>query len=76
VGFDDIPMAAMAHPPLTTIRQQKTEVGALASRALMACIAAGEEADEGERQARAIAVPVTLVVRESTATVASEKGVV
>jgi LacI family transcriptional regulator len=74
VGFDDIPMAAMAHPPLTTIRQKKMEVGALASRALMACIAAGEQADE-EAEPRAIAVPVTLVARESTAAVLAEKGV-
>jgi LacI family transcriptional regulator len=74
VGFDDIPMAAMAHPPLTTIRQEKAEIGALASRTLIECIAAGDGAD-GDLGARAGAVPVALVERDSTAAVTAQREV-
>lgn len=27
IGFDDLPMAAQSHPPLTTIRQDRTDLG-------------------------------------------------
>ena len=38
VGYDDIPMAAYSHPPLTTIRQPMQEVGETATRKLIELI--------------------------------------
>ena len=34
-GFDDIPVAALAHPPLTTVRQDRERLGALAVATLV-----------------------------------------
>jgi LacI family transcriptional regulator len=45
VGFDDIPAAEYAEPPLTTIRQPMREVGAVAARLLIQSI----EQDEPPR---------------------------
>jgi DNA-binding LacI/PurR family transcriptional regulator len=59
VGFDDIPRAAEALPPLTTIRQAHREKGLLAGRALLARL-------RGEAVAEHTALPVRLVVRGST----------
>jgi LacI family transcriptional regulator len=60
VGFDDIQVAAVAHPPLTTVRQEKTELGTLAAETLLRRIESGEDADPH------ITLPVTLVARQST----------
>jgi LacI family transcriptional regulator len=38
VGYDDIPMAAYSHPPLTTIHQPMQEVGEIATRKLIELI--------------------------------------
>jgi DNA-binding LacI/PurR family transcriptional regulator len=57
VGFDDAPEAALADPPLTTIRTSAAENGRIAARLLL---------DGGPP--RQILVPVKLVVRSSTAT--------
>jgi DNA-binding LacI/PurR family transcriptional regulator len=57
VGFDDVPEAALADPPLTTIRVSAAENGRTAARLLL---------DGGPP--RQILVPVKLVVRSSTAT--------
>jgi len=60
VGFDDLEAAALAHPPLTTIRQNREELGELAAtRAL--------ELMSEERAKPETVLPVELVVRASTA---------
>lgn len=56
VGFDDIPDAALADPPLTTVHQSGFENGQAAARLLL---------DRGPP--RQVFVPVKLVVRASTA---------
>ena len=55
-GFDDIPEAEHASPPLTTIRQPHARKGAEAVRLLL-------DAREGET----VHLPTELVVRASTA---------
>lgn len=59
VGFDDIPRAAQAGPPLTTIRQAHHEKGLLAGRALVGRL-------RGEAVVERTDLPVRLVVRGST----------
>jgi len=43
IGFDDLPMAALVSPQLTTIRQPLIEIGARATRLLIRLIAAKED---------------------------------
>lgn len=57
VGFDDIPAAAQANPPLTTVAQDTQTAGRLLVRAVIAGIA-------GERVAGRM-LPTRLVVRKS-----------
>ncbi len=59
VGFDDIPRAAQAEPPLTTILQEHREKGLLAGQALAGFL-------RGEAVAEHTDLPVRLVVRGST----------
>jgi LacI family transcriptional regulator len=60
VGFDDILLAGLTQPPLTTLRQDKLGLGAAAAEALVALI-------EGDGDAQAVVtLPVELVVRSST----------
>lgn len=59
VGFDDIPEAAYFTPPLTTVRQDFTELGRLCLRSLVARI-------EGKRDLTRLVVRPELVVRDST----------
>jgi LacI family transcriptional regulator len=61
VGFDDLPEAPWASPPLTTVRQPLTEMGMLAARTVLR--RARGEAIETLR----IELATQLVVRESTA---------
>jgi DNA-binding LacI/PurR family transcriptional regulator len=56
VGFDDLPEAAVAEPPLTTIRTSAFKNGQIAARLLL---------DGGPP--RQVLVPLELVVRSSTA---------
>lgn len=55
IGFDDVPNAVLATPPLSTIRQDTVEKGRVATRLLF---------DDGPP--RQIRLPVELVVRGST----------
>jgi LacI family transcriptional regulator len=43
VGFDDLPTAAHADPPLTSVRQPAVEAGRLAARRLIELVAAPEQ---------------------------------
>jgi LacI family transcriptional regulator len=61
VGFDDLEAAALAHPPLTTIRQDRQELGTLAATAAIDLV------DRPEEPPREAVVPVELVVRASSA---------
>jgi LacI family transcriptional regulator len=62
VGFDDVPAAAHADPPLTTVRQPLRQMGAAAARMLLAHFAGAPMPMEPN------VIPTTLVVRGSTAT--------
>jgi DNA-binding LacI/PurR family transcriptional regulator len=64
-GFDDLPYAAYLTPPLTTVRQDAVAMGREAARLLAALLA-------GQRpQPSHVRLPVSLVVRGSTAATAS-----
>jgi len=63
VGFDDVPEASWASPPLTTIRQPISEMGAVAVRLLLASSDGGGAATEPPR----VDLSTQLVVRRSTA---------
>jgi LacI family transcriptional regulator len=60
VGFDDIQIAALLQPSLTTIRQNKRGLGAAAGQELIRMIA------DPALKAPVITLPVELVVRESS----------
>lgn len=57
VGFDDIKQAALAHPPLTTLRINKEELG----RVGVELVLHGETGTAGSRT-----LPVELVIRDSS----------
>jgi DNA-binding LacI/PurR family transcriptional regulator len=59
VGFDDIPTAAQATPPLTTIRQEHREKGCLAGQSLVRLL-------RGEAASQTGPLPVHLVIRGTT----------
>lgn len=59
VGFDDIEVAAHTHPPLTTMRVPKEEMGALAVRKMVEFIESGEKLNEKTL------VSTELIVRDS-----------
>lgn len=60
VGFDDIAIAALTHPALTTIRQDKEGIGAVVCKGLIDLIEGVIE------RPPSVTVPVDLVVRESS----------
>lgn len=62
VGFDDIPVSAFIHPPLTTVAMPKWEMGQRAAEVLLRRIQGGEAAGPPQR----VVLPTTLIVREST----------
>jgi LacI family transcriptional regulator len=59
VGFDDMPQAATADPPLTTIRQPIQRTGALAVEMLIDIL------ENGADPPRRIILPTELVIRDS-----------
>jgi DNA-binding LacI/PurR family transcriptional regulator len=58
IGFDDVPAALIAHPPLTTVRQPIEEMGRQLARCLLDRI-------EGKPTKRRIVLPTELVRRAS-----------
>ena len=60
VGFDDLEAAALAHPPLTTIRQDRQELGTLAATRAI------EFVEKPDAPPRTTVLPVELVVRASS----------
>jgi LacI family transcriptional regulator len=61
VGFDDLPEARWASPPLTTVRQPLVEMGRLAARTVLR-LAQGEGIDSPR-----VELSTELVVRDSSA---------
>jgi LacI family transcriptional regulator len=59
IGFDDVQLAELVSPALTTIRQEKRALGAAAARSLVSLI------DDAETAPHVSVLPVELVVRES-----------
>jgi DNA-binding LacI/PurR family transcriptional regulator len=59
-GFDDIPFAAMATPPLTTIRQPISQLGEEVTRVLVS------QLDGASSEVSQKMLPVELIVRQST----------
>jgi LacI family transcriptional regulator len=62
IGYDDIMLAAHLQPGLTTLRQDKTGLGAAAARALL-----GAMEREGAEVPPVTTLPVELIVRGTTA---------
>ncbi|HTX26747.1 MAG TPA: substrate-binding domain-containing protein [Streptosporangiaceae bacterium] len=60
VGFDDVPFAAWAAPPLTTVRQPLAAMAATAFRML-------RPSGSGAAEAHHVELATTLVIRDSTA---------
>lgn len=60
VGFDDIQIAPLVNPALTTVRQDKVGLGLAAARALV------EQIDNPEVTPPVLTLPVELVARAST----------
>jgi len=65
-GFDDLQIAPFLEPPLTTVRQPKTEMGRRAASILLELL-------EGKELEAQITVPGELVIRESTAPLESNR---
>ena len=61
VGFDDLEAAALAHPPLSTIRQDREALGTLAATRAIELI------EHPDAPAESTVLPVELVVRASSA---------
>jgi LacI family transcriptional regulator len=65
VGFDDLEAAALSHPPLTTIRQDRDALGDLAADHVI------ELAEDPRAVPRRTLLPVELVVRASSGAIQS-----
>ncbi len=68
-GFDDIPMAALSAPGVTTVRQPVAELAAEAARLLDARLSGASDGPQ-----RAIRLAPELVVRESSAVAGPPEG--
>jgi LacI family transcriptional regulator len=61
VGFDDIAVAALLQPPLTTVRQEMEELGRAAAQGLIQMI------EDPDAPPARVQVPARLIIRASTA---------
>jgi len=68
VGFDDIDVCALMHPPLTTVRVFKEELGRLAIETLV------QNIKDGVSTLITKHIPAELVIRDSTAAVSRAAG--
>lgn len=66
IGFDDIPIAALSTPGLTTIRQPMLEMGEYAAECILKSLSLSEDA-HNEFYGQNHLMPAELMVRESTA---------
>ncbi len=66
IGFDDIPFAAYADPPLTTMRQDMWQIGEVAVRQLIRAV------EQPEHTPEHLNLTAELIVRQSTARVISD----
>jgi LacI family transcriptional regulator len=66
VGFDDIPLASLLRPALSTVHQDGEALGRAAGEALLQMVS------EPDREAPTITVPVELVVRGSSGPVPAD----
>lgn len=64
VGFDDIPLAAVVEPPLTTVHQPIDQLGFLAASTLIDLLETASDVT-GNNSAQHIVLPTELVVRAS-----------
>jgi DNA-binding LacI/PurR family transcriptional regulator len=60
VGFDDVPLAAHTHPPLTTLRQPRRAVGEHLAALLIDAI------ERRTRAAQSTTLKARLIIRRST----------
>jgi LacI family transcriptional regulator len=60
LGYNDVPLAGHAHPPLSTVRLPSEEIGLRASRMVLDLL------ENPESAARAESLPVELILRAST----------
>lgn len=67
IGFDDISSAALAVPPLTTVRQPLVKMGNIAARTVV------DQIENGGKVPAEIAVDPELVVRQSTGRIISRE---
>lgn len=68
IGCDDIWLAALTDPPLTTIKIPRAQIGRAAVEAVL------EISSEDDRPGREIKIPTELVVRKSTGKVPDSKS--
>jgi DNA-binding LacI/PurR family transcriptional regulator len=66
VGFDDIPFAALANPPLTTVGQPIRELGEQAANLLLAAVERDAPPEMEAAEPPRVMLPNQLIVRAST----------
>ena len=66
IGFDDVPLARMVEPPLTTVAQPIAEMATWAVERIVAALA-GSAAGTMDGEPAIVELPCTLVIRASTA---------
>jgi LacI family transcriptional regulator, galactose operon repressor len=69
IGFDDMPLAELLQPPLTTVRQSAQDLGAEGTKVLLNLIA-GEPVERVEAR-----LPVQLIKRESVRKLSSGESI-